>query len=906
MFKLSKGSYLFSEHTFRKLCEFQTDLESSALYEPTCEPWCDCHSFSLVNYITYLSEGPQACHDVTADQLRNVSQLLLHCHSSYTASSPDCWGSGASPRLRSCGIPEECADSTIYELYHYILDSKAFDAEHEVLTMTFIHMAEGKGAYSYYRDLMKRVSWREGSNGVELFALDFGLKNYVFEDYLLMDSCWIGLALAVVFLVMWMYTESMFLSTISLVSMLFTIIISFFLYQFVFRITYFPFMNLLAAVVVIGTGADDLFIFWKTWTAIKHSRNASILERLVTHTLSHASAAMFVTSASTATAFFASSYTDIVSIKCFCIYAGTCILVHYLLILTWLPACVVLYEKYALVACCSSAKTSQPCRFLASLHSRVTSLVTSMLNKLAVASVCSVVWLPLFLAVAIGGALAIFLWPGFSSPSADMFQMLRARHPFEVYDRLVKHQFAFERSGESVHHLPLIFVFGVDSTFTGSYFDLSSTGDLHLQPLPDLSSTQMQLWFSGFCYDLRQQLFMHPSMSQPFGCFIEEMRTWLKLRSCSVDPICCKKLQFPYNATSFSHCLTRWSIDRTASGASAIDSGVRYMASQPAAVIISFWSSQQFTYSYSTMETFYSNVTQFLQSQLATCTFDGCDRLQPFVTTSGGWSFYDVQMTVISSLPLCLLIVLAASSLIIFLTTLNVLLTVCSLISISCSILTVLGLLALMGWELNILESVIVSLSIGLSMDYSLHIAVAYRSAFSTQNRKSRVTVSLRHVGGSILAAAITSAIAGICLLPAHIIAYQRLAVFLALVSIISWLTAFFLLPSLLVLIGPKGTYSQLVCCLRRKHAVTRQLDKTIYSDEISSEMITNSAAQTQLSHLHSELPRDDSDNIELATATTGLLESSPVPPNSLHRLSTIEETTPIDDDPYPRSFTNQ
>ena len=92
--------------------------------------------------------------------------------------------------------------------------------------------------------------------------------------------------------------------------MLFTIILSFTIYQFIFRIEYFRFLNLLAGIVVVGIGADDLFIYWKTWTAIKMSRNASILERIVSYTFQHASSAMFVTSASTATAFYASSYTD--------------------------------------------------------------------------------------------------------------------------------------------------------------------------------------------------------------------------------------------------------------------------------------------------------------------------------------------------------------------------------------------------------------------------------------------------------------------------------------------------------------------------------------------------------------------------------------------------------------------
>ena len=47
--------------------------------------------------------------------------------------------------------------------------------------------------------------------------------------------------------------------------MFFQISLAYFVYTFVFRIEFFPFMNVLTAVIAVGVGADDTFILYKAW-----------------------------------------------------------------------------------------------------------------------------------------------------------------------------------------------------------------------------------------------------------------------------------------------------------------------------------------------------------------------------------------------------------------------------------------------------------------------------------------------------------------------------------------------------------------------------------------------------------------------------------------------------------------
>jgi len=869
----STPGQLLTFDSFRQLCELQSKVEQLPEYDSYCPDDCLCRSFSLVNYLSFLI-NENACADVTTEKLATVLTLVENCSASYRNIKSDCWNVDGYFALQRCLVSPQCENATIYQLYYYLVDNK-FDTDGQIkFTTSFLHIAMGQASYPLY-EVLHRDTHNFHTENIKVVAMNFGLKELVFEKLLIRDTVWVCVSIVVVFMIMWIYTDSFFVTSMTLLSMVFTIIISFTIYQFVFRISYFPFMNLLGAVVVIGIGADDLFVYWKTWMAIKHGKNASILERIVTHTFKHASAAMFVTSASTMTAFYASVYTDLVTVRCFCIYAGTCVIVHYLLMISWLPACVVLYEKHALQLC-TSHKRTRLCEIIVSSQKSINTAAQKVLERITRISLLALVWLPLLTLLSVAGALSIFVWPGFPLPSVEMFQMLSRNHPFEVYDRQARSRFD---SASQSDPLPLTFIWGVDSTFNGQYFNLRSHGELNLRPIPDLSNPDVQRWFRTFCYELRRQPYFNKDLAQPSGCFIEEFRLWMK-RPCQrlETPSRCCNHSFPFTAETFSQCISAWATEVHNFKRYPTDPGLRFVNGEPRVVIISFWTNQKFTYDSQQMGQLYKNVTQFAMAQAEKCP-EGPAGL-PLYTLSSGWLFYDTQQTLVTSLPLSLAVVLGASTAIIFLTTLNALLTACALVTISCSIATTLGILAAMGWELNVLESVIISLSVGLSMDYPLHVAVAYQIAHSINDRKNRIGMSISHVGGSISAAMLTTLVAGLCVLPAHVIAYKKLGTFLAIVTLVSWLYSLFFMPSLLLYCGPIGTFSQLSCRCQKRRRPLRHLDKTIYSDEISSDAIT-AAAQTLTSHVIADsLAYDDDDNSAMTPHRTD--EST--------RLSTIAE----------------
>lgn len=167
---------------------------------------------------------------------------------------------------------------------------------------------------------------------VAVVALEMGLKEALFDDLLLHDSWLICLGGLFIMVCMWIYTRSLVLTVCAFVAIVYSLGVSYFLYKIVFRMPFFPFMNLLAVIVIVGIGADDVFIYVKAWKCVLADRLRPPAERqyvphdglpietlagVIAITWKHAAVAMGVTSLTTAFAFFTSWLNSITAVKCF-------------------------------------------------------------------------------------------------------------------------------------------------------------------------------------------------------------------------------------------------------------------------------------------------------------------------------------------------------------------------------------------------------------------------------------------------------------------------------------------------------------------------------------------------------------------------------------------------------------
>jgi len=110
---------------------------------------------------------------------------------------------------------------------------------------------------------------------------------------------------------------------------------------------------------VLGIAADDIFVFVDAWkqsfTYTDHLKND--IERL-SYTWRRAARAMAVTSSTTAVAFLANAFSELMPISSFGIYAAAIVPINYFLVIFFFPAVLMWWEQKVNGKMCNCKKNS--------------------------------------------------------------------------------------------------------------------------------------------------------------------------------------------------------------------------------------------------------------------------------------------------------------------------------------------------------------------------------------------------------------------------------------------------------------------------------------------------------------------------------------------------------------------
>ncbi|KAM8706152.1 hypothetical protein ACLKA7_010437 [Drosophila subpalustris] len=760
---------------------------------------------------------------------------------------------------------------------------------------------------------------------VEVIGMDLGLEKELFSELLLTDVWLVSLGGLFVMACVWLYTGSAFITVMSSCAICFSLGLAYFVYTLVFEFTFFPYMNLLAVVVIIGIGADDVFLFLKIWqcvlaerfsksstlntqstlpTPLEHNEHTETLENLMALTMRHAAASMFVTSVTTAGAFYASYSSSITAIKCFGIFAGTVVVTNYLLMITWLPASVSIMERlFASRMSCQqhlAQKLINACkksinRFCELFEERITHCIINY----------AFLWLILFAILGAASAIIVFWYPGLQLPEKQYFQLFVSHHPFEVYTKL-RHQFWFEKSMkeyENFNNMSMRFVWGVEAVDDGDYTNPNSYGNLHYDNNFNISSKASQIWVRKFCQNMRQQPFHQATFSFLLSnCFIENFIRFMGRRciddmdTTRTDLTPCCDAQFPFEPHIFELCLpqcisnlfeTRFYRPGKAGPkfAAAPNHLEQYLESNSSneilslettsaqiivkALVIEFDSNVSHSAVYTNTKLFYESVESWFQQQLSTAPME----------LRGGWfisnlDFFNVQDSLSNDTIVAIALAMAASLVVLLCFTLNFLISIYAVFTVSLTIFNTVAVLILLGWKLNVLESIAVSTAIGLAVDFSLHYGIHYRLAPSKERVAATEFVLSRIIGPTVMAAA-TTAFAGGIMMASNILPYIQIGIFLVVVMVTSWLYATFFLMSLLKVAGPQYGFMQLGWPKWRKRRTTKA--NKFYERSKPSQIIASEQLLTPTS----------SAIVEMANSETHELESL----NSNSQIKTISGT---------------
>ena len=821
------GDTLWTATMLRSMCQLEeTYVRRLGEFDAACihtthSRRC-CRSWSAGNYVALLANR-SSCHAVSDSDVDDVLETMKQCSPIFQAdmSIPvACWDADVPASRRCAAVPRYCRSqsASIYHLLYHVVDASFLhDSSTLKHSISYLPIARGVGARKLYDAVQLGGSVEDGLTSI--VAMDFGVKQDLFDQYLVSDLIWFGLALAAVTFAVCLYTRSLFITISAFTFIFFAVVVAYFIYGVVLRIEFFPFLNMLAVVVLVGIGVDDVFVYVSVWRQAKHERDTMTADQLAKTVIYRATPSALASSATTAAAFFTGGATsDVIVLRCFGVFAGLAVTCHFVILAVAMPAVLVLSARglttRASIWCAHFSKLG---RCASVVSCRVNYFIACILPGLV--DRFRYVIVPLCSVLGVLSAVAIFVYPQLQLPTSNEFQLFAADHPMEIYDRHMKSRFWFSRSsGLGAPVMPLTVVWGVRPTENLDRMDPLDRGTLAYDEHFEVGTPAARQFLLSFCRGLRRSRYyrLEPGM-QLNNCFLENFERYMH-RDCrdvhggSLRP-CCRERRDdrrPYNSSVFHQCIRQYAPSLVKSStlfSSSRDAGPRFSKTTGSfvAMVVEFLSTEPFSLNYSNIGSFYAAMDAHVTEALRSAP-DGLRR--GFVISY--LDFYDLQHSLASGIPLSTGLAVAVAAGVAFLVTLNLLVTLYAMVTVLLSIcVTVAGLVCL-GWRLNVVESVTVSVAAGLSVDFVLHHAVAYCLAASRTDRQLRAKDAARVVSAPVAMSAITTFLVGLCITPATILAYRQIGVFLMILVAASWFFATFFFQALLRIAGPRGNFVQL------------------------------------------------------------------------------------------------
>ena len=203
------------------------------------------------------------------------------------------------------------------------------------------------------------------------------------------------------------------------------------------------------------------------------------------------------------------------------------------------------------------------------------------------------------------------------------------------------------------------------------------------------------------------------------------------------------------------------------------------------------------------------------------------------------FEFYEVQRSLLEGTRLAILVAIGGCLTVLFITTGNVVVSLLAVLSVTGVIVATLGGLVLLGWKLNILESIVVTAAIGLAVDLTLHYAVAYTKA-PVKKRQPAVVWAIKRLGSPVAMTTLTTLTAAFAMVPANVLAYVHISTFLILISLSSFIYATFFFMPAMSLFGPEESCGQITtqgdCSQFCSCREDENLDKSVYQQACVSE----------------------------------------------------------------------
>jgi len=461
--------------------------------------------------------------------------------------------------------------------------------------------------------------------------------------------------------------------------------------------------------------------------------------RIMGGTLRHAASSIFVTSFTTAAAFLTNYITKLPYVQLFGVFTGTCIIVYFTMVITMVAAFVITYEKHIQLWRCKLRPQftnkieeyfEKSMGFLALLNYKA---VSKSLPRILIRF--RFAWFGLFLTMGIIGMIAVFYYPQLKPPATWRYQFFKTGNLFEEFEFKIRDRFwsYVNEEKRNLTNPEIFFVFGIMNKDTGRVFNPDDDGFLLYDKNFDFLAPESQTWLNSFInvsLASRRDLFLVDEIVTEWTNYLKQMQQFCyKTMELDRDEIA-EKIFLPYKRESLSKCqeevkslLVNSSIANFEYLMSSFPRRIIFMSKgQDVSGILLRVNSNRTFADHATVREYYEDLKKFHDE-----TFKNAPK--GFDTgwfISIGFALFDLQNQLIDGTYSSLVASMIIALIILLLTSGNFIISMFAIVTISFSISVTIAIFVFMGWSLSILESVIIIMSVGLSVDFSCHYGVAY------------------------------------------------------------------------------------------------------------------------------------------------------------------------------------
>lgn len=660
---------------------------------------------------------------------------------------------------------------------------------------------------------------------VDAYALSTVLTNSEFNGIIIRDLLFAVFAILIVFIIIWIHTSSFILSITAICQVILSFPFAFAIYHFIFRQLYFSTLQILTIFLLLGIGADDVFVFTDAWKQAAVKLGADVdLETRMAWTYRRAVRAMTVTSFTTAAAFFVTATSPLMPISTLGVWAATLVLLQFLLVITVYPCAVVTWHRFwrPRIAFRGFKKASD--------EELQLELATPFWHRLLPNSIRPTVtprppgeyraverffrgpWLRFlqntkYIIVVLSFALVgVSIWRAFDLQTPNETEsFLPDSHPIQVASDTLKD--AFPR-GDVDFQLRVWVTWGLkDVDRAGlSRYDVSELGTPEYDEDFDLTKADVQQQVYDACdyftREAKDLIFKGDTGIDPVNCWIRDYRQW-RLETLNVSSfetfssqtlLIEQLLQFAESNSTYQQYLATQRIIFNTNRTRVLSTEIGFVGSTDAQA----------------PERVMWPIYEEWQDLMDKYNTDGPDGGDAAIITAGfPWLWQITQQTLLRSMlqGIGIMVVVALATL--MLSTLNWFIAIIATGCIAGVICNLLGLISVLGWNLGTTESVSVIIGIGYSFDGVAHMATAYVES-EADERTERLKDALTDLGISVLFGALTTFGAGLAMTPATIVFFTKFAILLMATVTLSFLWSVVFFPSYMLCIGPQHKFGSL------------------------------------------------------------------------------------------------